>query len=194
MDSFGGNISEISMNQQLRRTLITGSAAFGVWDSQHFSAVHDYETWEAELLEEEDIERHIAAGHFVPITIYSDGAFEFEVRVGVGEARSSLNSRERQHLIASSEPYLFRSAGELNISGIEFVEATPEEQVGQLQIIAGEYDIIVHHNAWENEPGAKDAQGQPSPEALADFVVLVNKSDGTVQNYQTEFNTFESAT
>ena len=124
------------MDLRLRRTLITGSATFGVWDRQYFLNVTDYDTWEEELLDDEDIVRHITAGHFVPITIYSDGAFEFEVRVGEPEI-NSLSPREHQFLIESSEPYLFRSAGELSVSGIEFVGEERDDQIATLQIPAG---------------------------------------------------------
>ena len=179
------------MNLRLRRTLITGSGSFGVWDSQPFSNVHDYDTWEAELLEDDDLERHITAGHFVPITLYTDGAFEFEVRVGSGAERSSLSAREQAYLKLSSEPYRFCSVGELNISGIEFIEATPREDVGRLQISAGEYTVTVHLIEWEKEPGAKDTQGHPTPDALPDFVVLVNQPEGTGQRYCQETSTFD---
>jgi hypothetical protein len=37
-----------------------------LWDSQRFEAVVDYDTWEDELLEGEDIVRHIQAGALVP--------------------------------------------------------------------------------------------------------------------------------
>ena len=178
------------MNQRLRRTLITGSAMFGVWDRGHFPRVVDYESWEAELLDDADIERHIDVGHFVPITIYSDGAFEFEVRVGIVAEHCSLDQRERRYVIASSEPYLFRSAGELNVSASLFVDAAPEGPIGRLEILAGDYDVTVHQIEWRKEPGATDEQGKPSPEALADFVVLVNRSDGTVQSYRKQSGTF----
>ena len=168
------------MNQRLRRTLITASAMFGVWDRGHFRRVVDYETWEAELLDDADIERHIDVGHFVPITIYSDGAFEFEVRVGTGGERCTLDPRERRYVIASSEPYLFRSVGELNVSAIVCVGAAPESHIGRIEILAGDYDVMVHQIEWQKEHGATDERGKPSPEALADFVVLLNPSDGTV--------------
>lgn len=163
---------------------------FGVWDSRHFSNINDYDAWETELLEDEDIERHIIAGHFVPINIHSDGVFEFEVRVGETGAPGSLSAREKQYLTVSSEAYLFRSTGELNISGIEFVEAAPEGNVGTLQIPSGDYTITVHLIAWDEEPGAKDAQGNPTVEALPDFVILLNRSDKMAQSYRNEINTF----
>ena len=181
------------MDLRLRRTLITGSATFGVWDRQYFLNVTDYDTWEEELLDDEDIVRHITAGHFVPITIYSDGAFEFEVRVGEPEI-NSLSPREHQFLIESSEPYLFRSAGELSVSGIEFVGEERDDQIATLQIPAGDYDVTVHYIDWEKEPGAQDEQGQASADALPDFVVLVNENGGTLENYRKVTRTFESIT
>ena len=179
------------MNLQLRGAFRTDSGMFGVWDSKHFSDINGYDDWEEEFLEDVDIQRHITAGHFVPINIHSDGAFEFEVRVGTTESPSELSSREKQYLTVSSRAYLFRSTGELNISGIEFVEATPGSNVGKLQIPSGDHTVTVHLIAWDEEPGARDAQGNPTAQALPDFVILLNQSDSTAQSYRTEVQTFE---
>jgi hypothetical protein len=179
------------MNLQLRGTFQTDSGMFGVWDSHHFSSINDYDTWELELLEDEDIQLHIAARHFVPINIHSDGVFEFAVRVGETGVPSSLSAREKQYLTVSSEAYLFRSTGEANISGIEFVAAAPEGNVGTLKIPSGDYTVTVHLIAWDEEPGARDTQGNPIAEALPDFVILLNPSDGTAQSYRNEINTFD---
>ena len=179
------------MNHQLRGAFRTDSGMFGVWDSNHFSNIHDYDEWEAELLEDADIQRHIIAGHFVPINVHSDGVFEFEVRIGAIESPGGLSSREHQYLAATSNAYLFRSTGELNVSGIEFVEATPRGNVGTLEIPSGDYTVTVHLITWGEEPGAKDAQGNPTAKALPDFVVLLSRSGSTAQVYRTEVNTFE---
>lgn len=165
------------MTQRLRRTLITGSAMFGVWDRHYFERVVDYDTWSDELLEDEDIERHVTAGHFVPITNYSDGAFEFEVRFSGSDGHSDINDRERLYLTESSGPYRFHSQGELNLSGIEFVAATLESDVSTLELSAGWYTVTVHQLDWQDEPGSTDAEGNPATDALPDFLIIVNPSD-----------------
>lgn len=168
------------MTQRLRRTLTTGCAMFGVWDRRYFERIVDYDTWSDELLEDDDIKRHLTAGHFVPITNYSDGVFEFEVRVSGSSEHSDITERERTYLTESSEPYLFCSEGELNLSGIEFIEATPDNNVGTLEVPAGRYTVTVHQLAWQDEPGATDAEGNPSTDALPDFLIIVNPSDSDV--------------
>jgi hypothetical protein len=162
------------MTQRFRQTLTTGSAMFGLWERRCFESVVDYDSWSDELLDDEDIERHTAAGHFVPITNYSDGAFEFEVRIGTSSEQCAINERERTYATESSEPYLFRSEGELNISGIEFVGATLASDVGHLNIPAGDYTVTVYQIAWADEPGATDDEGNPTDETLPDFLVVVN--------------------
>jgi hypothetical protein len=151
---------------------------FGIWDRHYFESVVDYDTWSNELLDDDDIERHVTGGHFVPITNYSDGAFDFEVRIGDTGNPCELSDREREYLTESSDPYLFRAVGELNISGIEFVSATLDSNVGTLEIDAGTYTVTVHQIAWDEEPGAVDEEGNPSADALPDFLIIVNPSDG----------------
>jgi hypothetical protein len=59
----------------LSRLLATDAGMHVVWDRAHFGNVRDYTSWERELLEHEDIERHIGAGELIPINIQSDGTF-----------------------------------------------------------------------------------------------------------------------
>ena len=60
----------------LTATLRTDSCLHAVWDREHFSDVMDYPTWQAELLEDSDLGRHISHRHLVPINIHTDGAYD----------------------------------------------------------------------------------------------------------------------
>jgi hypothetical protein len=61
-------------------TLRTDAGMHVLWDRYHFPGVVDYPTWASELVEDENIERHLAMGHIVPINIRSDGTFVINVR------------------------------------------------------------------------------------------------------------------
>jgi homoserine dehydrogenase len=69
-----------------------------VWSQPAFAEIHDYDSWEPELCEDEDIIRHIQAGHFVPINIGSDGVSEVELRVGSAGERAVITDRESKYL------------------------------------------------------------------------------------------------
>src|SRR5579862_3852813 len=98
---------------KLRGPYATDCGMVALWDPASFQNVTDFDTWEPELVEDEDIERHIKVGAFVPLYIHSDGCFEVEVRVGGPGAFAVLSDRERQYLGPTSQAYLFRSQGAL---------------------------------------------------------------------------------
>jgi hypothetical protein len=87
--------------------MATDAGMFGLWSPASFVDIVDYDTWESELLEDDDIKRHITAGAFVPVNIGSDGAFQVFARVGSASTTASLTQRERQYALVSSKPYLF---------------------------------------------------------------------------------------
>lgn len=162
-----------------------------VWDQAAFSAVHDYDSWAKELLEDSDIAKHIAAGHFVPLNIGSDGAMEVEVRIGTPGSPAALNDRETKYLIVKSQPYCLRTKGPVGVSGLEHVAGSPVAGVGKVSLPPGEYAVTVHLIAWDEEPGMQTDNG-PAKGALPDFVVLVNPSTPGTQ-YRTQVKTFDSA-
>lgn len=164
---------------QGRKTCATDSGMWGVWDCKHFSGVRDYDTWEAELLEDADILRHVRAGHFVPINLNTDGAFEIEVRVGETGAPASLAARERSLLTVASADYLLRATGEgiVCFGGIEHVGWKPALEVGRVRPSVGDYAVRVHLINWSEEPGTKGPDGHPTPTALPDFLVLLNPTE-----------------
>jgi hypothetical protein len=159
---------------RLHDVYVTDAGLLCLWDPEAFSEVHDFDSWMDELLNESDIQRHLDAGHFVPIRTYSDGVYEIDVRVGSFDSREDLSERERTYLIDTSTAYRFVSQGTLAVSGIEYVNAVPDEEVGVLNLVPGEYSIIVNRIAWEEEPGMVDDEGYALEEALPDFVILVN--------------------
>jgi hypothetical protein len=177
------------MINRLRKTLVTDSGMHCIWDPFYFSNISDYDSWEKNLLEDEDILQHIGRGMFVPINIHSDGAFEFEVRVGTSEAFQQLSERESKYLIISSEEYLFVSNGNLCISGIEYICNNPDEYTGRLAIDRGDYSVIVHLIGWDDEPGMREPDGTPKAEALPDFIVIMNPSHNG-KEYRIDLNTF----
>ncbi|MFL0246077.1 hypothetical protein [Candidatus Clostridium stratigraminis] len=172
-----------------RKTLVTDSGMHCIWDPCYFSNINNYDSWERELLEDEDILQHIDKGKFVPINIHSDGAFEFEVRVGTSEVFQQLSECERKYLIVSSEEYRFVSNGYVCISGIEYICNNPDENIGCLSIDRGDYSVTVHLIGWDDEPGMREPDGTPKVEALPDFIIIMNPSLNE-EEYRVDLNTF----
>lgn len=167
----------------------TGSGMHCLWDQAAFAAVTDYDSWERELLNDSDIIRHITAGHLVPLNIGSDGAMEVEVRLGSPAAPAALNDRETKYLIVGSQPYKLTSTSQVAVSGIEYVAAPPESDVGTFSLPAGDYAVTVHLIAWDEEPGMQTDDG-PAEGALPDYVVLINPAT-TKSGFRTEVSTFD---
>lgn len=168
----------------------TGSGMHCLWDQAPFAAVHDYDSWAAELLNDSDIERHITAGHLVPLNISSDGAMEVEVRIGTPESAAELTDRETKYLVVQSEAYRLQATGSTSVSGIEYVAVPPESGVGTMSLPPGEYAVRVHLIAWDEEPGMQTDDG-PAPGALPDYLVLINPATPDTQ-FRTAIQTFDS--
>ncbi len=177
---------------RLRGTFITDSGMTCLWDPSAFADVRDYDSWEAKLLKDDDITRHIESGAFVPINIGSDGAYEIEVRVGAADNPAVLSAREAKYLVAESEPYLFRSTGRLCVSGIEHVDGKPGKNVGALSLPAGDYAVKLHLIGWDCEPGMTNDGGTPKEGALPDFVALVNPRPPGATGFRLKLQTFPS--
>lgn len=169
----------------------TNSGMLCIWDPAAFRDVRDYETWEPELLDDADILRHIKAAEFVPINIGSDGSFQCEVRVGSESSPATMAETEKKLVVVASEPYRFRTHGELCISGIEHVDGTPPKEAGKLSLPSGEYVVVVHMIDWESVPGSRLPDGRPSPTALPDFLILVNPSAGQAAGFREKVETFD---
>lgn len=162
-----------------------------VWEPSAFDSVVDYDSWASELLDDQSIERHIAAGHLVPLNIGDDGAMEVEVRYGTSAHPAELTDRETKYLIVRSKPYLFRSNGQACVSGIEHVAVPPTMSVGCMELPAGVYATTVHLIAWDEEPGMQTDDG-PAEGALPDYIVLINPGSQT-SNYRSSRRTFEAS-
>ena len=170
---------------QLRADLATDSGMLCVWDAQPFSGITDYDSWEKELCEDEDIIRHIQAGHFVPLNL-GDGAFAVELRQG---SPDSMNEREREYLLVPSRPYLLNSTGRILISGLEHVGTDPRSFL-DLELAPGRYTVHVQLIDWTEEPGAKDANGNPTPNALPDMIVFIHSTGQEASDYRQDLETF----
>ena len=170
---------------------VTDAGMHALWNPSRFTGITDYETWEDALLEDEDIVQHVRAGALVPIYLHSDGAFQFLVRVGTVSDPPALTSRERQHLLVSSQPYRYLSDGTGRLTGIEDIGAEPGSDTPVLAVPAGPNAVTVHLIDWSAEPGARDDQGKPTSGALPDFVVLISPAGDTEITYRTELQTFD---
>ncbi|MFI1991932.1 hypothetical protein [Actinoplanes sp. NPDC020271] len=169
-------------------TVATGAGMFGLWSPPAFRGVIDYGSWEAELLEDQDLSRHARAGVLVPINLHSDGAFQFLVRIGTPARPATLTAREREYLVVSSEPYLFVATDGAILSGIEHVGARPGPHL-PVPLPAGRWQVEISIVDWTAEPGLQDGRGDPLPGSLPDFTLLLNPEAGP-GSYRTAVDTF----
>jgi hypothetical protein len=169
----------------------TDSGMHGLWKPSRFTGITSYQAWEDALLEDDDITRHIQAGALVPISIGGDGAFQFLIRTGTAGQPPSLTSREKQHLLFSSQPYLYLSDGSAFLTGIEHISAAPSPGTPALTVPAGPSAVTIHLIDWTAEPGARNPNGNPAPGALPDFVILISPGSATGNPYRTQLQTFD---
>ena len=80
----------------------------------------------------------------MPINIRSDGVFACDIRAGTSDEPAGITEREAQYLTVKSQPYVFRSTGELLVSEIEHIEHAPSTRVGKLALPSGDYAAVVH--------------------------------------------------
>lgn len=166
---------------EMARVLATDAGMHVVWDRAYFAEVRDYATWEAELLDDSDIERHIAAGHLVPINISSDGGFAIKLRWDEATL-PSLTDDESRRIVVASDPYRFLSAGRLEVSGIEYVHRDPDTRsVASASLAAGEYEARVHLLDWDDR--AERTDDHP------DFIVLLGPTARS--EFRTSVSTFD---
>ena len=62
-----GGITESSV------TARTDPGVLALWNPARFAAITSYQTWEHALLDDQDIERHVAAGDLAPSTSAATG-------------------------------------------------------------------------------------------------------------------------
>lgn len=102
----------------------------------------------------------------------------------------TATEREATHTVVTSQPYLFvTDGGPVCMSGIETVGDEQSSPV-TLSLPEGRYAVRASILAWDEEPGARGADGLPGPDALADFLVIIVPSDGT-ETFRTSEITFD---
>ena len=165
----------------------TNSGMLGLWDYSAYQHIKNYDAWEPEFVEDEDILRNIKNATYVPINIQSDGAYSVEVKLN--EA-TELSSREQKYLTVTSQPYLLKTEGKVALSSMETVGNDPVENIKILSVDPGEYAVQIHLIGWDKEPGSKGADGAPSDNALPDFIVCISRNDGQLKQFRQEIETF----
>lgn len=167
----------------------TGAGLFGVWRPSAFDHVNELDQWEDEVADDTALERHISAGAFVPINIGGNGAFQVAVR-GV-EAPGGMSERERSHVLVTSEPYLLVSDGVLELGGLEAVGNYAGAEKVEIPLDRGRYAAVVHLVDWQAEPGSRGVDGNPSADALPDFIVDIFTEARGAAKYRTKVETFD---
>lgn len=172
-------------------TVATDAGMLALWDPKRFTGIVDYDTWDAQLGEDEDIERHIRTGALAPINIRSDGAFGVVVRIGGVDQPAQLTERETRHCLVTSDAYLLQSSGQVWLSGIEAVGAEAGSETVRFDLPAGRCSVVIHLIAWEDEPGSVNEDGTPSETALSDFVAVINPAAPEQDNFRSSVETFD---
>jgi hypothetical protein len=156
-----------------RGGVVTDAGFFALWDPAKFHEIDDFDSWESEVFDE--LEDHEDAGAIVSFHD-ADGVYQLVVRIGSATAPARLDDREARYRGTVTGPHLFVSAGAAMISGIEYVGDS--QDVGlRVDLPAGRWSVVVTRIDWESEPDSRDGDGKPSPNALPDFVVVINPED-----------------
>lgn len=162
----------------------TGAGMLALWRGTAFAEVDGYDAWERHV--HNRLADAIESGEIVPIGIQGDGAFG----VRVAAAPGAPTDRERRYCVVTSEPYLLVSdGGSVFLSGLEAVGDAPSSPI-RLSLPAGPYAVRTLLVAWDDEPGARNPDGSPGPDALADFVVWVYPMAGG-ETFRTSEATFD---
>jgi hypothetical protein len=173
---------------EVTRAIRTSAGMFGLWQPERFIGVTSLDAWENEVSEDAALLRHIEAGAFVPINIGADGAFQFTVRGG--SSGVGLTERERQYVLVSSQPYLLISNGTVSLGGLEAVGSYTGVDPVQLPLGKGRYSVRASLIDWKAEPGFSQPDGEPTANALSDFVIEVREEVGT-EVYRSSVETFD---
>lgn len=169
-----------------KKNLHTASGMWGLWSYNEYKHIDDYDKWEPLFCEDEDIVKQIKSHNFVPIYIFEDGCRSFTVRVD-----EELSEREKDYISVQSEEYLLRSTGKVVVSGIdEISQILSLGNVIELNLTEGYYSVSVYLLVWDEEPGAYMENGEISPDALSDFVIIIKSNANLENEYRTRINTF----
>ena len=168
----------------MKRLFQTDSGMLCIWDYNSFKHINDYDSWDKELCEDEDIQKHINSSKFVPLNL-GDGAFDVEIRF----TEPSFSDREREYLLVPSQPYKIVSDGQLCISGLEHVCGDLDDNIANLSIKPGEYIAQINLIDWNQEPGATDSDGNPTDKALPDMIIFIY-NDHSINEFRKDIETF----
>ena len=169
-----------------QKELNTMSGMWAVWDYEAYKFVDDYDKWEPLFCEDEDIIKQIDKNTFVPIYVHEDGIRAFDVKID-----EDLNEREKKYIITKSEPYLLNSTGRVHISGIECIASNVRtDEAITVELEKGCYSVQIYLIAWDDEPEAFLSNGEVSPNALPDFIVVIKSNPDMDYNYRKELETF----
>lgn len=162
----------------------TDAGMLALWSGAAFETVNNYDDWEARV--NERLDDAIARGEIVPVGIQGDGAFA----VRVATAPSGLSDREQRFTVVTSDPYLLSTpGGQTFLTGVESVGNRDNAPLA-FALAPGRYAVRVTLVAWDDEPGAKDDDGNPTPIALPDFVVQISPETGA-ETYRIDAATFD---
>lgn len=169
-----------------KNDLNTNSGMWAVWDYEAYKDVDAYDQWEPLFCEDADIERQIKNRTFIPINISEDGCCSFTVKVD-----EELNDREQKYVCVQSEPYLLRTSGKVIVSGIDYINQNMYAKNSiVLDLPAGHYTVKIYLIGWDEEPGAYLDNGEVSPNALSDFVIVLRSNANPDDIYRERINTF----
>lgn len=168
-----------------KKELSTMSGMWALWDYETYKDVNDYDKWEPLFCDDEDILRQIMQNSFVPVYISEDGCRSFVLKVD-----EELNEREKQYTVASSDEYFFHSNGKVVLSGIDSIDTNINNDVMEINLPEGNYSVSVYLLAWDEELGAYLENGEVSPNALPDFVLIVNSNADSNKEYRKRIDTF----
>jgi len=167
----------------------TDAGMLALWSPRPFADIVDYDSWERQLCADDDILRHVRDGHFVPVNIGRDGAFDVTVRTAT-DGDATPTEREARHLWQSSAPYLLVSEGEVCLSGLEHIGADLEyEGVTRIPLGAGRYKVVIHIFDDEAEAAALDDSADPTPDVLSGFFVFISPEKTPAPTYRVRLKT-----
>ncbi len=169
-----------------KKDLDTASGMWGLWDYDTYKHIDDYDKWEPLFCEDEDIIKQIEVNKFVPVYIFEGGCRAFTIRID-----EEISERENEYVCVQSEEYLLESTGKIIVSGIDKIEGDIDnDKVIELDLSEGYYSVKIYLIAWDEEPGAYLENGEISPNALSDFVVVIKSNADSKREYRKRLNTF----
>lgn len=169
-----------------KKDLDTSSGMWGLWNYDTYKHIDDYDKWDVLFCEDEDIVKQIESHYFVPVYIFEDGCRSFTVRID-----EDITEREKQYICVQSEEYLLKSTGKVIVSGIDKIDQNINpDRVIEVDLPEEYYSVKTYLIAWDEEPGAVLENGEISPDALSDFVVIIKSDVDSEREYRTKINTF----